>query len=102
MSLGDKRRKFSKMTVLLGQYIEFCGYEFAFDYLKRCRDCEVGHPHSVHKMGLAVDIHLYKDGHYLSSGEEHKHFHDFWDFLGGAARIDDDLNHYSLEWQGVR
>ena len=72
---------------------------------KRCQDCPVGHPNSTHKAGLAVDIILYgPGGQYPHPSEDsvHSDLHDFWDFIGGAERIPGDLNHYSLEWQGVR
>lgn len=103
MLLGDKRRQFSEMLPILCMFIQYCGYRYAIDYVKRCDECEVGHKNSTHKYGLAVDIHLYdKDNKYLSSGVEHQVLHDLWDLLGGAPRIENDLNHYSLEWKGVR
>lgn len=100
--LGDKRRQFSKMVGLLLHYAEVLGYDYALDYVKRCDDCHIGHPNSTHKSGLAIDLHLYHFGHYITDGSGHKELHDFWDLMGGAERIPHDMNHYSLEWQGVR
>ncbi|MDB4312037.1 hypothetical protein N9937_01275 [bacterium] len=105
MSLGSERRRFSKMISLLTHYIEFLGLDWADDMGKRCKECPVGHPKSTHKSGLARDILLYGPaGEYPhpSWESEYNQLHDFWDFIGGAKRIDDDLNHFSLEWQGVR
>ena len=102
MSIGDKRRQFSQMVALLIQYAHFLGYECAIDYVKRCDDCGVGHPRSLHKLGLAMDLHLYLDGEYLTNGSPHADLHDFWDMLGGARRITNDMNHYSIEHGGVR
>ena len=105
MSLGQKRRQFSRMKSLLTHYIEFLGHDWAEDQGKRCQDCPVGHPNSTHKAGLAVDIILYgPGGQYPHPSEDsvHSDLHDFWDFIGGAERIPGELNHYSLEWQGVR
>jgi hypothetical protein len=85
------------------KFMEDEGYGVAIDFVKRCKDCPIGHTNSVHKSGLAADIHLYDaEGRYLASGEEHKKFHNYWDSLGGAKRIDNDLNHYSLSHNGVR
>ena len=102
MSIGDKRRKFTQMQTLLIQYATFLGYECAIDFVKRCEDCQIGIPNSVHKLGLAMDLHLYLDGHYLTEEWPHRDLHDFWDLLGGAERIAGDLNHYSIEHNGVR
>jgi len=96
MTLGDKRRNFSLMVSMLVQYANFLGYEVALDYLKRCEECEVGHQYSLHKLGLAVDVNLYLEGRYLRDARHHRELHDFWDLLGGARRIDDDMNHYSI------
>ena len=102
MTLGEKRRKFTHMLAMLILHAEDEGFGVAVDFVKRCEDCRVGHRNSTHKKGLAADLHLYRDGVYLDSGEEHKTLHDFWDSMGGSARIDHDLNHYSLEDGGVR
>lgn len=103
MTLGNKRRKFSRMVWRLLQEAERQGYGFAIDFVKRCESCPIGHAKSTHKVGLAMDLHLYDDnGTYLSSGAEHESLHDFWDQLGGSERIKNDLNHYSLQHNGVR
>jgi len=102
VSIGDKRRRFTQMQALLIQYAQFLGYECAVDFVKRCEDCMVGHERSLHKLGLAVDLHLYLDGHYISTGASHTELHNFWDLLGGAERIDNDMNHYSVAHDGMR
>lgn len=64
-----------------------------------------GHPRSTHLNRLAVDFNIFRNGVYLQGGEAeraHNELHDFWDTLGGAQRISNDLNHYSFEYQGVR
>jgi hypothetical protein len=105
--LGNKRRMFSKMLVRLCLEAERLGYEYSFEYTKRCESCPIGHPQSTHNVGLAADLNLYKrnsDGElvYIRTGEGHDQLHDYWDHIGGAERIENDANHYSLEWQGVR
>lgn len=100
---GDTRRQFNRCLHALEAIIVAYGYQYTIEYVKRCDDCPVGHPRSTHKVGLAVDINLYdQENNYLSTGAEHELLHDHWDLLGGARRIDNDLNHYSFEWEGVR
>ena len=64
-----------------------------------------GHRNSAHKLKLAIDLNITKDGVYLNGNaatQAHNEIHDFWDTLGGAERIAHDLNHYSLERGGFR
>ena len=105
MSLSGERIRFSRMISLLTHYIEFLGYEWADDQGKRCDDCPVGHPRSTHKVGLARDIIIYGPGRAYPHPNwriVYTQLHDFWDLIGGAERINDDLNHFSIPWQGVR
>jgi hypothetical protein len=105
VTLSAKRQQFAKMKCLLEHYIEFLGLHYAEDQGKRCNDCPVGHPRSTHKVGLAMDILIYSPtNHYPHPNAKtiYSLLHDFWDFIGGAERIEDDLNHFSLEWEGVR
>lgn len=101
MTLGDKRRKFTEALALLTLFALYHeGWKLAGDQLMRCRECEVGDADSVHKLGLAEDMNLYIDGHYITDGTGHDVLHDFWDMLGGAPRIEEDMNHYSFEHGG--
>ena len=103
MSLADKRRKFSEMLPLLIGYAHYLGYTVSIDFVKRCEDCEVGHPRSLHKSGLAVDLNLYLNGEYLTNTTDHTPLGEFWEFLGGSwgGRFDDG-NHYSIPHGGMR
>lgn len=104
-TLGDKRRQFAKMLGLLQHYILFLGIDYALDEGKRCKDCPNTHPNSVHKVGLGQDVLLYGPGGsypHPSAARLYAELHDFWDLIGGAERIADDLNHFSLEHNGVR
>jgi len=62
-----------------------------------------GSANSCHKIRLAVDLNLFKDGKYLSSTEDHKVLGEYWESLGGTwgGRFQDG-NHYSLEYQGFK
>ena len=64
-----------------------------------------GHKNSCHKLKLAIDLYLTRDGVYLKgehANQAHSEIHDWWDDHGGARRISGDLNHYSLEHNGFR
>lgn len=110
MTLGDEQRRFTRM---IGQLIEWAythGYELTFG--DAYRDPRVfgtagetrgyGAAYSNHKIRLAVDFNLFRDGRFLQSSEAHAPLHDYWESIGGAPRIEGDYNHYSLEWEGRR
>jgi len=63
------------------------------------------HPNSVHKLRLANDLIVFKDGQLIegeAAEKAHNELHDIWDKMGGAKRITNDLNHYSTEHNGMR
>ena len=102
MTLGQKQRKFTHMVALLILHAEQLGYHVTFGDAYRDPRANYGHPKSLHRQRLAVDLNLFKDGVYLINGEGHDKLHDYWDVIGGADRIADDLNHYSYAHGGMR
>ena len=110
MTLGEKQRRFMPMVAELIEYAYSNGYELTLG--DGYRDPRLhgqvgekkgyGHPKSAHKQRLAIDLNLFKGGVYLTDGSGHDVLHDYWDTLGGAPRIPHDLNHYSLEYGGIR
>lgn len=52
-----------------------------------------GQKYSVHKLSLAQDL-------WTKNEEDHRKLHDQWDKMGGAPRINNDMNHYSLKFEG--
>jgi hypothetical protein len=62
-----------------------------------------GQASSCHKLRLAIDINLFKDGKYLGTIEAHTELGEYWESLGGSwgGRFEDG-NHYSLEHEGHR
>lgn len=96
MSLGAEQRKFTAMIGKLITYTyEILGYELTFGESYNAAGV-------VHYVRLAQDFNVFKNGVFLTDGTGHKEMHDFWDSIGGAPRIDKDLNHYALYWNGVR
>ena len=68
-------------------------------------DDGVGHAKgSSHYIRLGQDLNVFLCGKWLDKGNEmekaHGLIHDKWDELGGAKRIKNDLNHYSIEYRG--
>jgi len=62
-----------------------------------------GSPNSCHKLRLAVDFNLFRDGQFLDSTEAHRPLGEKWESMGGTwgGRFNDG-NHYSLEHTGLR
>lgn len=62
-----------------------------------------GHAKSCHKLRLAIDLNLFRDGKFLANTADHLPLGEWWESQGGTwgGRFNDG-NHYSLEWQGVK
>lgn len=112
MKLGQKQERFSRMLLkLLTLIYTHPGYEVRLG--DAFRDPRVhgemgvkkgyGHPKSAHKLKLAIDLNLFKDGVFVDSTEGHRVFGEYWESIGGSwgGRFEDG-NHYSLEHEGVR
>ena len=95
MTLGDKQRKFTKMTALLILYAYERGYELTFG------DAWATDGHidgSFHYKRLAIDLNLFKDGTYLTHTKDHEFLGQFWESIGGTwggRFTNQDGNHYS-------
>lgn len=61
---------------------------------------------SLHELGLAVDLNLFKDGKFLDSSADHRPLGEYWKSLhplarwGGDFKPSPDGNHYSLTYGG--
>ena len=109
MTLGQMQRKFTLMVAKLITYAYEQGYELTVGdaYRDPRLHGELGEKkgygaaNSNHKIRLAIDLNLFRDGKFLSSTEAHTPLGEYWESIGGAwgGRFNDG-NHYSLEWQG--
>jgi hypothetical protein len=117
-TLRQKQSRFARSVPLLLQYMTLRGYEYTYGETKRTQAqaaanaaSGAGISNSLHIDGLAIDINLFKDGIYLSSGEEHKPFGEFWkslgedhawggDFKDARGNPKPDSNHYSIAHDG--
>lgn len=111
MSLGQKQRQFTRMLADLIVFAYNNGYELSLG--DGFRDSRVfgpvgekkgyGRSKSNHKIRLAIDLNLFKDGHFLQETEDHELLGEYWESLGGSwgGRFNDG-NHYSIEYEGRR
>jgi len=63
------------------------------------------HPKSAHKVRLAIDLNLFKNGQYLEGSEAHRPLGEWWEKQHPMARWGgrfDDGNHYSFEHEGIK
>lgn len=110
-TLRQKQSRFVRMVASLIEKASEMGYELTIG--DAYRDPRVfgeigvqkgyGHRKSAHKMRLAIDLNLFKDGKYLEGTEAHKPLGEWWESQGGSwgGRFEDG-NHYSLEHEGVK
>ncbi len=105
-SLRERQSEFaSKVPMLINKALEL-GYEVTLG--DAYRDPRVhgsfgerkgyGESKSFHKLRLAIDINLYKEGKYLTKTEDHKVLGEYWESLGGTwggKFSQADGNHYS-------
>jgi len=82
MTAREKQSKFVRMLALLFLYAYEKGYELTLgDALAK-----TGHmKNSLHYIGLAIDLNLFKDGKYLKDTEDHRFLGEFWESLGNGA-----------------
>lgn len=109
MTLREKQSKFALMVAQLIIKAYELGYEVTFG--DAYRDPRVfgmvgikkgyGQASSCHKLRLAVDLNLFKEGKFLETTEGHRELGEWWESIGGSwgGRFND-ANHYSLEHSG--
>lgn len=106
MTLREKQSKFCHMVAVLILYAESLGYEVTFGDAYRDPRVTYGHPNSLHKSRLAIDLNLFKDGRYLTSTDDHLPLGEYWERIGGSwgGRFSPtpDGNHYSLSHGGMK
>lgn len=111
MTLREKQSKFARMVADLIIKAYELGFEITLG--DAYRDPRVhggigvrmgyGHPKSCHKLRLAIDLNLFKDGVFLQTTKDHQELGEWWESQGGTwgGRFND-ANHYSLEHEGMK
>lgn len=112
MKLGEKQRLFSRLIADLIIHAYDLGYEIAVgDFFRSPKvfgeigeKKGYGHSKSCHKICLAADLNLFKDGVYLTETEDHIILGEWWEKQHELCRWGGrfaDGNHYSLEHNGM-
>jgi hypothetical protein len=102
MSIRKKQSIFAHRVALLILHADALGYEVTLGHAMRCQDCPVGIPNSNHKIRLAIDLNLFRDGEYLTKTEDYAPLGEYWKSIGGSWGGDfDDGNHFSFAHSGV-
>lgn len=113
MTLGEKQRVFTRLVGRLIEQAYLMGYEVTLG--DAYRDPRVfgdvgenrayGRSRSNHKLRLAIDLNLFKDGKYLPYTEDHRPLGEWWEkqheLASWGGRFNDG-NHYSMEHEGRR
>ena len=113
MTLRQKQSEFCRMIAMLITFADIHGYELTLG--DAYRDPRVhgdfgerksySNPNSLHKVRLAIDFNLFRNGKYLTSSEDHEPLGVYWESIGGTwgGRFSSpDGNHYSMEWNGYK
>ena len=102
MGLVTKQARFTNMVALLLHYATSKeGWEITLGDAYRDKRCSYGHPGSLHRSRLAIDLNLFIEGRYITTNEGHSELHKFWESIGGSRIIKSDPNHYSLSHGGM-
>jgi len=113
MTLREKQSLFAyKVGLLLMKVVEL-GYECTLGDAYRDprlhgavgEKLGYGHRKSCHKLRLAIDLNLFKDGKFLETTDGHEELGIWWESIGGTwgGRFQPaDGNHFSFEHEGMR
>lgn len=113
MSLRKTQSEFARLVGKLIEQAYTMGYEVTLGdaYRDPRVHGEMGvrksysHPKSAHKVRLAIDLNLFKDGEYLEGSEAHAPLGTWWEQQHDLARWGgrfNDGNHYSFQWGDVK
>jgi hypothetical protein len=113
MSLRKKQSEFAKLVPRLIDKAYELGFEITLG--DAFRDSRVhgdlgvrksySHPNSAHKVRLAIDFNLFKDGEFLEGTESFRPIGEWWETQHPDARWGgrfNDGNHFSFEHAGVK
>lgn len=112
-TLGQKQRRFARMVARLLDKAHELGFEVSLGdayrdpraFGKMGQVVAYGAAYSCHKMRLAIDLNLYRDGKYLATTEDHRQLGEWWEALAPdhcwGGRFNDG-NHYSITHEGSK
>lgn len=106
MTVIQKQELFCRMVARLIDRAVELGFQPRLGHAWREPNSPVGHPRSCHKMRLAIDLLLDRDGVYLNKSEDYTELGEWWESQheycrwGGRFNVRDG-NHFSFEHNGV-
>lgn len=114
MTLGRKQEVFAEHLATLIALMFKSGYTVRIGEVERSKEeaTRKGFSRSLHCKRLAADLHLFKDGKYLTKTSDHEKFGEIWEGFSKVIYGDKvvfcwggrfkDGNHYSILHSGVR
>lgn len=110
MTLLQKQFAFAELLPFLLAEAKRLGYQYKLgeayrspEEAARLAKLGKGIKNSLHSIGLAIDIHLFRDGKYLTDTESHRALGTYWetlsagkDFVTAWGGHFGDGNHYSI------
>jgi hypothetical protein len=114
MTLLEQRILFTSLLPNLIQHVATLGLQCVADQVKRTQaeaDANAasgaGIKNSLHLLGLAIDLQLYRNGVWLTETESYRDLGEYWESLHElnrwGGRLDrPDADHFSSERDGVR
>lgn len=113
ITLREKQSKFALMAAQLILKANELGYEVTLGdayrdprlHGKLGEKKGYGAAASFHKLRLAIDLNLFRNGEYLDSTEDHRELGEWWQSIGGSWGGNfrsKDGNHYSLGEERLR
>lgn len=113
--LGLKRKEFTMFLAVFISWLISQGYEVMIEQVKRTQAeaaanaaSGAGILHSLHLLGLAADLSIFKDGRLLTSVDDLRFAGEKWKSLhpehawGGDFHTRPDADHFSRMHEGVR
>lgn len=111
-TLRQKQSRFVRSVGLLIGKIYALGYEATLGdgyrdprvFGKFGEKVSYSNANSCHKLRLAIDLNLFKDGKYLTATEDYRPIGEYWESLGGVwgGSWGADGNHFSYEHDGFK
>lgn len=114
MTIGEKRRIFTRLLARLINQATMLGYEAQLDEVKRSQAAAnanalagTGIANSLHTIGLAADMDLFLEGKLLTDTESYRTLGEWWEAqhplcCWGGRFTRQDGRHFSLTHNGVK
>jgi len=106
-TMGQMQRRFARMVPRLIDKAHEMGFEVTLGdgyrdprvFGKMGERLGYGESNSCHKLRLAIDLNLFRNGVFCDKSEDHRPLGEWWESQGGAwgGRFNDG-NHYSLQF----